>query len=375
MQRFALLVVACSLLPSLSAQTLVFWNSLDDDAAITHSLVGPPLAFYQGGYNSPEVVPPSAYVPGLTGNAFTQGPAAYNAVTRDRTIYLPNPGALLNPERGSIDVWHLHRLDAVPYAQDAYRLFDGPYGLDTTLNLHITCPGAFGPPRLYFGIQLGGTDVQALSLSDGLPGWDARHTANRWMHVAACWDRNGIAGTAQTVRLYVDGTLVAAASGTSWGTTFGPMADIGGGNGWLDHVCFTDELRIWNAAKTDWNDPVQLYTAQLDGPGSLFLGTSCARPGSLVFTAVSLDPWNAVAFGTGWLAGLHIGFFDVLQQYQTAQPPFVTTSDASGATLYHLPSGTLSMFAGCTLYAVTHELDPLNGAVWSVSTVERLQLH
>lgn len=43
---------------------------------------------------------------------------------------------------------------------------------------------------------------------------------NDWNHIAVMWDRDGIGGGSETVRLYVNGLQVAAIQNNLWGSGF-----------------------------------------------------------------------------------------------------------------------------------------------------------
>ncbi len=49
------------------------------------------------------------------------------------------------------------------------------------------------------------------SLVDGVIGYRVSALNGQWIHVAGVWDRKGIAGTTDTVRLCVNGRVLAAA--------------------------------------------------------------------------------------------------------------------------------------------------------------------
>jgi hypothetical protein len=130
-----------------------------------------------------------------------------------------------------------------------YRLFDGAYGLTSGIGLwaQSAFPGP-GPPTLEFHMAFGGSDegvsYDISSLNNGT-----------WIHVAGVWDRNGIDNTADTIRLYIDGNVVASTTGAGWGTTLGPEADIAGGDDANIAGQFVlDNLKVYNVAITDFSD-------------------------------------------------------------------------------------------------------------------------
>jgi hypothetical protein len=76
--------------------------------------------------------------------------------------------------------------------------------------------------------------------------------------VAATWNRKGLDGSSDTLRLYVNGKKAASATDADWGKTAAGNADIGGGS---DANCsgkfILDNLKIWKQSKTDFADRLQ----------------------------------------------------------------------------------------------------------------------
>jgi hypothetical protein len=84
------------------------------------------------------------------------------------------------------------------------------------------------------------------------------------MHIAGVWDRAGIAGTSDTVRLYVNGKVVAASAAADWGTTpcderrsarpaGACFLDVAGCNDTCANTFAIDNLKVWNYAKSDYS--------------------------------------------------------------------------------------------------------------------------
>lgn len=67
------------------------------------------------------------------------------------------------------------------------------------------------------------------------------------------WNRKGIEGTQDTIRLYLDGKKMASSAVADWGTTAGGVADICGGNDDCAGRFMMNNLKIWNYSKTDFN--------------------------------------------------------------------------------------------------------------------------
>jgi hypothetical protein len=79
-----------------------------------------------------------------------------------------------------------------------------------------------------------------------------------WIHLAGVWDRNGIGGSSDVMRLYLDGQVVAASQLANWGTVVGQTADIGGANDYNIAGQFAlDNLKIYDVALTDFSHRFQ----------------------------------------------------------------------------------------------------------------------
>lgn len=355
----------CVLAVSASAQNLTFWNTFDDDAAIENSVVGPPLVFYEGGGRPYQtVVATTAYRPGVSGGALTLGPAPYVAGIRTHAIELPNPGAVLNAERGTIEAWYFNRQELAPYVDNSHTLFgqmpDCAY--EAGMMLYVNHPAFWSTARVTFAIKLCGSHVEVTSPVDGIAGAPLVNALNQWLHFAAVWDRAGIAGTTDRVRLYVNGIQVARSTASNWGTTFGPVAAVAGAADWdLPYKFFVDEMKFWDAAKTTFGQHFGVYAAQIDGAGSAILGNYCGPPGWIYFTSITTDPLNANGgLGYGPWSGLFISPEEVVIQGTSQAAPYVGWLDGWGDSRFLLPAGTLGSLYGTTFYMVTHAVDPLS---------------
>jgi hypothetical protein len=68
------------------------------------------------------------------------------------------------------------------------------------------------------------------------------------------WDRAGIDGSSDTVRLYVDGSIVSSTTANNWGATAGTRADIAGANDYdIVGQFYVDNLKVWDHAVTDFS--------------------------------------------------------------------------------------------------------------------------
>jgi hypothetical protein len=221
---------------------LVLWNKLGSNDEVLNSGYGPDLEFYTGGGSSPDGIANRKYVPGVFGNGVTIDAGTYSSQQRIRNIVLKNLSSYIDPNKGTIEVWYKQNELPVAYDHNPYRIFDGSYGLDSGIGFEVYLT------ELRFSLLFGGPYRYIT--------YDANNLSNnQWIHLAAVWDRSGIDGTSETMRIYIDGNKVASSTYTDWGTTVGNWADIGGGNDQNIADKFAiDNLKIWNYAKTDFSD-------------------------------------------------------------------------------------------------------------------------
>ena len=182
--------------------------------------------------------------------------------------------SILDPERGTVEAWYRQASDPVPYEHNPHRIFGGPYSLTGVDEVQLFSQDRLdnGDPRLHFSVFFGDEPppgelahvVPARSLVDGRQGYPISALNGTWLHVAGVWDRGGIAGSEDTVRLYVNGEVVAASRASDWGTTpcvnrrpggqWRCFADVAGCNDTCANVFAVDNLKLWDYAKTDFGD-------------------------------------------------------------------------------------------------------------------------
>ena len=235
----AVLTAAICISHAATPDSLVLWNRLGSQTEILNSAVGPGLQFYSGGdiFSVPAT---PAYVPGMFGNALSIGPGTYGSQDRVHNVVFNNADQYLSAEHGTVEVWFKQNLQPVDYQNGIYRLFDGGFGLGSGLGLEST------PTGLHFNTQFGGSFIDV--------GYDISTLNNTWIHVAGVWDRAGINGSADTLRLYLNGAIVASSTSTAWGTTVGSRVDIGGANDFnIVNAFDEDNLKVYNFAMTDFS--------------------------------------------------------------------------------------------------------------------------
>lgn len=255
---------------NLHAQTkgcVLLWNKLGSDQEVLNSMVGPDLHFYSHDrYENCFTETNRAYPSGVFGNAATIAPGPYQAGHTAVNFVLEDPNNLISPEQGTIEVWYKQIEYPVPWSHNLYELFDHrqcdspTHGPRTGIYLYADGerPGGNPQPRLYFAISDGSeTEInwaQVYSLEDGYRGYNMTVKNNIWIHIAAVWERSGIDGSSDTMRLYLDGNLVATSQQTGWLNKFGNLADIVGGNdAEIAGKFFIDNIIIWDSALTDFS--------------------------------------------------------------------------------------------------------------------------
>lgn len=219
--------------------SLVLWNKLGSSTEILNSAYGPNLSFYGGG-SFPDATGTPAYAPGVFGNALGIGPGSYSTFSRVHTVIFNGVNNYLNPERGAVEVWFKQNSTPVNNVNGIYRIFDGGFGRNSGIGLESVAGG------LSFSVYFGGAYTTVQNNISALNG--------NWIHIAGVWDRAGIDGSGDKVRLYVNGTSMAASANGGWGTTVGSQADIAGANDYnIAGQFYEDNLKIYNFALTDYS--------------------------------------------------------------------------------------------------------------------------
>lgn len=356
-RRFLPFVVVLAVSAAASyGQTLVFHNTLGGASEISGSVVGPALTPATTG-----TIGTPAFVAGQDGGALQLGPplagGAYGPGSHVRLYTIPT--SLISPERGTIEVVFKLNTSAGQFLQ----LFDGPYGEEPGIGLTVGDTYYDGTRRIAFYFQTGFPEaVHTISPADGRRGHAITGQLGVWFHVVGEWDRAGIGGTSDTMRLTVDGVLRAVATGTNWLTAWSyPTAKFGGCTGNGQGAFAIDDLKLWSTAVSS-SPTITLGLSPFFG--GVLVSTTHGFPSDLALTAFSFDPANAGAgFGGGWFGGLHIGLGDLLAQWSVFAPPFMMPLGAEGSAVWFLPPSGLPPFSGLTVYGVSLDVDPSTLAV------------
>jgi hypothetical protein len=227
---------------------MTLWNGLGNEHQVTHSIVGPGLHLRDQVPGCYGVAEPG-FVSGVVGRGLTIASVQSHPGNRICNAIITKATSLYTTDSGTIQLaFKLNKL-AHPYVNGVYRLYNGAFG-----------PGHGGPEiavvgmdngragaHLYFDVGGGEGNVTATSLATGEPWTDVSGQLGQWVDLVAMWDRAGIDGTSDTLRLYLHGTLVATATAADWSTTLGRYVDVGGGNDYkLSRKLVVDELKVWN---------------------------------------------------------------------------------------------------------------------------------
>ncbi|NTV51391.1 MAG: LamG domain-containing protein [Candidatus Firestonebacteria bacterium] len=217
---------------------LLLWNKLGSVDEVTHSLVGPNLTF-SGNATDNLVFEPVKY-----GNGFR---------SENRWRGVEVPAAMLNPARGCYEMWFKSQVTRpVAYQYGRLQWLDqSPMGTGGFMQLVWDDGTPYGGVNNSLDVCVGDLNISIGTFTAEI---------GRMYHLALVWDVNGIAGSQDTVRVYIDGNLYAATT-----QTYHPIAGNGVGNigriqnttpGWDD--CFGkltfDNLKIWDYPKTDFSD-------------------------------------------------------------------------------------------------------------------------
>ena len=262
---------------------LVLWNRFETEQDVLTSEVGPDVQLVNYIYQNWEeaMIAPAQFGNGLfvnhdTGEGWRNDGANFFAADISQTT--------LSPERGTIEFWFKFRYDSSTF-NHAYFFQSG-----ASLAGHLpgywsdTCPynedmglsagwngwdyGSYGK-RFFFDLNWPGAEPgQRVSASAWTPDFSAApggaydFSDGTLMHFGFVWDASGIDGGPDTLRIYVNGSI-AATSTETWPTepAFDPYLYVGSMSNCDPWDTFynavkgvTDNLVIWNYAKTDFSD-------------------------------------------------------------------------------------------------------------------------
>jgi len=229
-----------------SAARLVMWNKLGSEQEVQNSAFGPDLEFYEGSSGN-DVEAERSYPAGRFGEGISID-GSYANLDYVHNLVLNSTEGVLDPDQGCAECWVYMEALPVGFSHGMYRFFGGDSGLDEIVGL---CAGNNGTtePHLFAFAAFNGTRQSAYAPMTGIV------ATEEWIHVAGVWNRTGIDGSADTVRLYLNGQVIAATNASDWGTSPDGQIDICGGNDANIAGKFKmDNLKVWSYAKTDFGD-------------------------------------------------------------------------------------------------------------------------
>ncbi len=239
---------------------LVLWNKLGSDSEVTNSEWGENGVILGGAY---------AYEPAQHGNGYVRKNTGNN--------FIQFPGSVIHglSSRGAIELWINPKVEKpAPYQYGFFALIGSPVSGPTV-------PVNRGNVYLYWGDTVTGTGLYGGVRFDSslaqTPSEQTQFVATIGVpfHAAICWDIDGIDGTSDKVRVYRDGVDVGSTT-ASWnpnGTTLEENFNLGlGPDGQGFDKFISDNIKVWNFAKTDFSD--RFYDFVDDGDGVFYLEES-----------------------------------------------------------------------------------------------------
>ena len=162
------------------------------------------------------------------------------------------PTTLVDPEKGCVEMWTQFYYVPQWYSYGVYGLINANHWSANIMNLSWYNGNAYGHSGfLFFDLVFNGTGSSIAYRVFDPP-------LNVPVHIAAVWDRSGIDGSGDYMRLYVDGTMIAYNSTqNTWGAdnTAGTFrAAVPWDGSFATDRYSIDNLKVWNYAKTDFSD-------------------------------------------------------------------------------------------------------------------------
>jgi hypothetical protein len=177
-------------------------------------------------------------------------------------IIIPENGLQLDPQGGTIEAWVMYPQDPIVWAYDygMFGILDGCYqsgsGRDNTLGqqvINFIGDGVTGDLYTYYVLVNFGNTVRV-----EIPNIDQVFQPGDFHHVAIVWEKDGIDGSSNRIRVYIDNVLMGSSDDNNWGTDpdVGNRHTVAKGAGFDDGTpaFVIDNLEVWNYARTDFSD-------------------------------------------------------------------------------------------------------------------------
>lgn len=266
--------LATAPLPARPAPDVVLWNTLGSDAEVEHSGFGPHGVITRGAV-------PLAYGPAQFGNGLRSfGSESEGFQTRVAFPFV-QPNRL--GDRGALAFW-------VRPAHDSR-----DRGIRRWINA-LAGPAPGGAVGLYWRGWDGRIEPFVCGLrtciSAPVPASRFAFGTGQLFHVAMTWDIDGIAGSTDTIRAYVNGVQMGSAS-DRWEAGL-PLGGLSFGISDYAQDATVDNLVVWNGVKTDHADRVVERPLTCDGEPPSLSARITAKAGE-----ASARQWTATLTNTG----------------------------------------------------------------------------
>ncbi|MBI4979475.1 MAG: PKD domain-containing protein [Spirochaetes bacterium] len=221
---------------------LSFWNTLNNGDDMVNNGFGPHLNFPDQCYYS--------FVAGVHSNAIGISSTGGSG----GLVYFSGAEQVLNAEIGTIEMWVKIADDPEAYTHGAYWLWNGPYNPNAAFGANLYfCDPAFDNQWLAGSVDFNGASVAISYTPTNVR--NAHGFLNQWLHVALVWNRTGIGGTSDRLRIYLNGTIVAATNTSTWGTTTSGEVWMGSSIDFADaNKLWIDNVKAFRIAKTNFAD-------------------------------------------------------------------------------------------------------------------------
>jgi hypothetical protein len=350
--------------------SVLLWNKLGSEEEITHSEVGPgiQLTSYRIANWEQAQFLPAQFEDGLFINHDTDGwindGGNFFAINLDDVA--------VTPERGTLALWFTFKYDSSIHNHALFctirnALTDHFPSREVHTNVIISAGwngwdyGSYGK-RFFFNIGSGSDWVRIYTPDySAAPGGHLEFFDGSTSHFAFVWDIDGIDETGDTVRLYVDGNIEASSQET-WPTAngFDPYLYLGTApnyGGW-DHYYnavkgITDNLVIWDYAKTDFSDRF------IENPGSYVFTDFTMDSVALIFQNVESESSDSAKLhGTFVLGTDNDGIDPLVDDLQIALGSYQLTIPAGSFVLKKSDYVFQGVIDGAKVHARISNSDP-----------------
>jgi hypothetical protein len=166
------------------------------------------------------------------------------------------PNNIFNPESGTVEFWFNPYFFPEPYSYGIYAFVLNRNEGDLPLVMNVYWWGEY--TSLNFDMFFDYADALPIEDQSRISYNSFSPNLNEPVHVAFVWDRNGIEGSDQTQRIYVNGELVSFGTTSNWGTNNDGITRMATGidSDYGESRYAMDNIKVYNYAKTDFSDRV-----------------------------------------------------------------------------------------------------------------------